>query len=214
MPGETITSPLSGGWKVINTLLGAAGTSMGATALGSKTSENRVREIIAEELGGCRGRRGGWGGYGSETVVVDSCNENTLVNRYELAQSQRIAELESEKVTDAKLLDLYKQTVAENKAIRAEIADVVATNEKAHETIYKELVANRERELIHNGHVDKELALLRQADFFRNQLNDCRYVTAKKVVAKDDICPEVMPRFNSWVAPTATAGDATETPAG
>lgn len=84
-------------------------------------------------------------------------------------------------------------------------------NTAAHETIYKELVAQREAQLVANGNVDKELALLKQADYFNRQLNDCRYVTAKKVVAKDDICPEVMPRYNSFVTPTDTA---TETPAG
>lgn len=38
-------------WKGFNTLLGAAGTAMGATALGSKTSEEKVREIFREEVG-------------------------------------------------------------------------------------------------------------------------------------------------------------------
>lgn len=136
------------------------------------------------------------------------CSDNTYVTRYEVAQAQRIAELESEKSTDAKLLSLYQQSVAENKAIREEIAEVVAANSKDHETIYKELVANRERELIHNGKVDKDLALLQQANFYQGRLNDCRYVTAKKVVAKDDICPSVMPEFNSWTAPTAATTEA------
>lgn len=197
MAGETITSPMSGAWKFINTGLGAAGTALGATALGSKTSEDKVREIFRQEMGGHH--------FGRGAYDFAQCGDNTLVNRYELSQAQRIAELESERATDAKLLSLYQQTVAENKAIRAEIAEVVAANSKDHETIYKELVANRERELIHNGKVDKDLALLQQANFYQGQLNDCRYVTAKKVVAKDDICPSVMPEFNSWTAPTTTA---------
>ena len=139
------------------------------------------------------------------------CSENTLVNRYEMGQSQRIATLESDRYTDQKIIEAYKQSVADNKVLEAQIAALAEKNTAAHETIYKELVAQREAQLVANGNVDKELALLKQADYFNRQLNDCRYVKAKKVVAKDDICPEVMPRYNSFVTPTDTA---TETPAG
>ena len=138
------------------------------------------------------------------------CSENTKVNRYEMAQSQRIATLESDRYTDQKIIEAYKQSVADNKVLEAQIAALVEKNNAAHETIYKELVAQREAQLVANGNVDKELALLKQADFFQRQLNDCRYYTTKKVVAKDDICPGVMPQYNSWSAPTTTA----ETPAG
>ena len=139
------------------------------------------------------------------------CSENTLVNRYEMGQSQRIATLESDRYTDQKIIEAYKQSVADNKALEAKINELAERNSAAHETINRELVAQREAQLITNGKMDKELALLKQADFFNRQLNDCRYVTAKKVVAKDDICPEVMARYNSWTAPTTTAN---ETPAG
>ena len=136
------------------------------------------------------------------------CSENTLVNRYEMGQSQRIATLESDRYTDQKIIEAYKQSVADNKVLEAQIAALAEKNTAAHETIYKELVAQREAQLITNGKMDKELALLKQADYFQGQLNDCRYVKAKKVVAKDDICPEVMPRYNSFTVPT------TETTAG
>lgn len=139
------------------------------------------------------------------------CSENTLVNRYEMGQSQRIATLESDRYTDQKIIEAYKQSVADNKVLEAQIAALAEKNTAAHETIYKELVAQREAQLVANGKMDKELALLKQADYFQGQLNDCRYVKAKKVVAKDDICPEVMPRYNSWTAPTTPAA---ETPAG
>lgn len=139
------------------------------------------------------------------------CSENTLVNRYEMGQSQRIATLESDRYTDQKIIEAYKQSVADNKVLEAKINDLTEKNTAAHETIYKELVAQREAQLITNGKMDKELALLKQADYFQGQLNDCRYVKAKKVVAKDDICPEVMPRYNSFTVPTTPAA---ETPAG
>lgn len=131
------------------------------------------------------------------------CSENTLVSRYEMQQSQEIAQLKADKATDAKLLDLYKQTVAENKAIRSEIADVVAKNSEAHATIFNELVAQREKQLASNAEFDKEIALNKQRDYYQNELNECRFVRAKKVVDKDQICPEVMARYNSWVAPTS-----------
>lgn len=181
-------------WKGFNTLLGAAGTAMGATALGSKTSEDRVREIIREEKmhGNC------YGGFGSV------CSENTPVTRFEMEQSQRIALLEADKYTDQKILDAYKQSVADNAAIKAELAAVVASNNAAHETIYKELVAQREAQLVSNAKFDKDIALNAQAAYFQNKLNQCQFYQTKKVVGASDICPSVMPQYNSWTAPTAS----------
>lgn len=34
---------------------------------------------------------------------------------------------------------------------------------------------------------------------------NCNYIKAQKKIARTDICPEVMPRYNSWVAPTEEA---------
>lgn len=180
MPGETITSPLSGGWKVINTLLGAAGTSMGATALGSKTSENRVREIIAEEVGGCRGYRGG-------------CGAEPLVNRYELAQSQRISELESARETDAKLLEVYKAAAASDQrqdekfaALTKSLTDYVIANNREVDAIKCEARVNQQaindnfRYLdykIDNNHKEV-LAYV-----------DCHTVPLEKKVGINSICP-------------------------
>lgn len=183
-------------WKGFNTLLGAAGTALGATALGSKTSEDKVREIIREQC--LRGNY--FGGYGAFPV----CSENTPVSRFEMEQSQRIALLESDKYTDQKILDAYKQSVADNAAIKAELAAVVAANNAAHETIYKELVAQREAQLVTNAKFDKDIALNAQAAYFQNQLNQCQYYQTKKVVGASDICPSVMPQYNSWTAPTTT----------
>lgn len=192
---KTFTSAGSGMWKTFNTLLGAAGTAMGATALGSKTSEEKVREIIREENGAMHGH-----GYRCGAGV---CSENTPVTRFEMEQSQRIALLEADKYTDQKILDAYKQSVADNKALEAQIAALSEKNSAAHETIYKELVAQREAQLASNAKFDKDIALGRQADFYQNQLNECRFYQTKKVVAREDICPEVMQRYNSWSAPTA-----------
>ena len=53
---------------------------------------------------GCGGYGFGFGGCG--------CSENTVVNRFELGQSQRISELESARDTDAKILEAYKALAA------------------------------------------------------------------------------------------------------
>lgn len=132
------------------------------------------------------------------------CSENTPVTRFEMEQSQRIALLEADKYTDQKIIEAYKQSVADNKALEAQIAALSERNTAAHETIYKELVAQREAQLVANAKFDKDIALGRQADFYQNQLNECRFYQTKKVVAKSDICPSVMPEFNDWTAPTTT----------
>lgn len=191
---EEMKSNSGTGWNILNTILGGGAL---ASALGVGIPA-LVKANDAEDKNDCYGRHG-------------QCSENTFVNRYEMGQSQRIATLESDRYTDQKIIEAYKQSVADNKALEAKINELAERNSAAHETINRELVAQREAQLITNGKMDKELALLKQADFFNRQLNDCRYVTAKKVVAKDDICPEVMARYNSWTAPTNTA---TETPAG
>lgn len=179
------------GWGTINSVLGVGAL---ASALGIGIPA-LVKANDAEDKHGYNGRHG-------------QCSENTLVNRYEMGQSQRIATLESDRYTDQKIIEAYKQSVADNKALEAKINELADKNSAAHETINRELVAQREAQLITNGNMDKELALLKQADYFNRQLNDCRYVTAKKVVAKDDICPEVMARYNSWTAPTTPAAEA------
>lgn len=58
------------------------------------------------------------------------CNEDHFVNRYEAAQSARIAELETEVkfrdsniYTDQKLLELYKYFDGENKQMRADFCE-------------------------------------------------------------------------------------------
>lgn len=196
------TSTGSGMWKGFNTLASAAGIALGATALGSKTSEDKVREIIREETG-MRGHC-----HGEYGVAV--CSENTPVTRFEMEQSQRIALLEADKYTDQKIIEAYKQSVADNKVLEAQIAALNEKNSAAHETIHKELVAQREAQLVANAKFDKDIALGRQADFYQNQLNECRFYQTKKVVARDDICPSVMREYNSWTAPTTPATGTTE----
>ena len=73
---------------------------------------------------------GGILGNGMNAPKVACCSEDHLINRYEAAQSARIAELETEVklrdanvYTDQKMLELYKYFDGENKAIRAEFCE-------------------------------------------------------------------------------------------
>lgn len=64
-----------------------------------------------------------------------ACSEDHFINRYEAAQSARIAELETEVklrdsniYTDQKILEVYKYFDGENKAIRNELAAQAVKN--------------------------------------------------------------------------------------
>jgi hypothetical protein len=61
--------------------------------------------------GGIPGLQGGWNGCNGAAAA---CNENMLVNRYEAAQSARIAELE----TEVKLRDANTYTLGEINKVR------------------------------------------------------------------------------------------------
>lgn len=78
--------------------------------------------IAGTALGLLNGNNGLLGGLFNNGC---NCSENQVVNRYELAQEQKIAQLESQialrdanTFTDGKILDLYKYVDGELKAIK------------------------------------------------------------------------------------------------
>ena len=100
-----------------------AGVALGTvgTALGG------LNTLMGNGLGGLFG---GWGAKGA-------CNENMPINRYEAAQSARIAELETEVklrdsniYTDGKILDLYKYFDGELKGVREVLCAQAVQNQK------------------------------------------------------------------------------------
>ena len=114
------------------------------------------------------------------------CSDNMLVNRYEAAQSAMIAELRNEvKLRDAEIysdkkdLEMYRVLDGKLEGINAFIAQQNALN--------TQVAAN--------------LSCMQAAIASLQGLT-------RLVVPKESICPEVMSRFNSWVAPTAVASDA------
>ena len=186
----------SAAWKFLNTGLGAAGTAMGATALGSKCSEKKVREIFREEMGRGYGYGNGCGRSINDTVIVSQpCSENTLVNRFELGQNLEIARLQAKEYSDTSDLKLFEdytnRLAAEKERVNGRF-----------ETIFSELVASRERLQAEVCRLDKEAALNKQA-------TDFGFVSANQEFARingrlNDITKEVIPL--SAICPQPLAG--------
>ena len=125
--------------------LGIAGTALG---------------LLGGNLGGILG---GWNNGGC-------CNENMMVNRYEAAQSARIAELE----TEVKLRDYVD---GKFNAVNAQLCQQAVINAQT--------VAN--------------------ISCMQNTINSLTALT-KTVIPIGNVCPEPMPMYNSWTAPTTTTG--------
>lgn len=128
-------------------------------------------------LGNLLGGVLGRNGYG-----YGYCGEDQLINRYEAGQQARIAELETEvklrdanTYTDQKMLDMYRHFDHKIGCIEGQIGQQMAYN-----------AANT-----------AQLSCMAQQIAVLNGLT-------KVVIPKDSICPEVMPRYNTWTAPAAT----------
>ena len=200
-------------WKGFNTLLGAAGTAMGATALGSKTSEEKVREIFREEVG----RYGGYGRSVNDTVVISQpCSENTHVTRFELEQSQRISELESSKETDAKIFEVWKAAAASDQRqdekfaqLTKSLTDYVIANNR-------EVDAIRCDARLNNQEIRDNLRFL-DYKIDNNQREmyayvDCKTLPLEKKLPLSSICPQPMPGcvpvgFEGQVVNTTATGE-------
>ena len=125
----------------------------------------------------------GWLLGGNRMMNGNCCNEDHFVNRYELQKEQDIAKLETENsllraniYTDQKLTDMYERL---DSKIRINEA---AINQQA----------------VYNATLNATIACL------QNQVSSLQSLT-KVIIPGTNICPESMPRYNSWTAPTATA---------
>lgn len=108
-------------------------------------------------------------------------HEEHLVNRYEAQQSARIAELETEVklrdsniYTDSKILDLYKYVDGKFAGVEAQICQ---------QNVYN--ATNTATLNCISGQVAQLQAL------------------TKTIIPITNVCPQPMPQFNSWTAPTA-----------
>lgn len=101
---------------------GGLGNILGGILGGGNNAVNTaLLAAMAANAGGLLGNNGG------------NCSENQPVNRYELAQEQRIAALESQnallqadKNTDAKILEVYKNVEERLNATNRELAQIAA----------------------------------------------------------------------------------------
>ena len=126
-------------------------------------------------LGGLLGGCGtGWNNCGN------GCGSQ-MVNRYEAGQSARIAELE----TEVKLRDANFYTIGEIGKLR----DYVDNK-------FNGVNAQLCQQAVVNAQVTANLACL------TNTVNTLSGLT-KTVIPITSVCPEPMPMYNSWTAPTA-----------
>lgn len=128
--------------------------------------------------GGLGNFLGGWGnmnrGYG-----MDCCSENMAVNRYELAKEQEIAQLKSEKALLESTIYTDKKSLELYSYFDGKLAQI---NDKiCMQNTWNAVQENKIRDVEHN----------------------LRSITTLKIDGSK-ICPEYMPRYNSWIAPAAT----------
>ena len=139
--------------------------------------------IIGTSIGGLlalgNGLLGGLGRTGC-------CNEDHFVNRYEMQKDQEIARLETENAllrsntyADQKNIELYKYVDGRFREFEQAIA----------------------QQAVYNATNTSTIACL------QNQVA-CLQALTKVVIPGTNICPEAMPRYNSWSAPTAPAAAA------
>lgn len=122
----------------------------------------------------------GMGLFGNNAACA--CSENMAVSRYELGQESRIAKLESEialrdanTYADKKSLELYQYVDGRLRSVEGQIAAQAVVN--------AQITANIS---CMQGNIATLMGL------------------TKTVVPITNVCPQPMPEFNSWTAPTAT----------
>ena len=121
------------------------------------------------------------------------CSENTVVTRYEAnmlqelaAKDSKISLLEADKYTDQKISDTY---IVLNNKIEGVMAEMRA-NKDAQNAINMQ-------QAVYNGTNTAALGCIQQ------QIAALQGLT-KVVIPADNVCPQPMPQYNSWTAPTAT----------
>ena len=145
------------------------------TVLGAANSNNCNGGILSGILGG---NRCGGMGLAESQYVASILAENAM--------------LKAENYSDKVAREVYQQSRADDKQLRQDIRDELAL-----------------REQITAGKIES-LANVTTCSFnsvgtaIANLANTVNGIT-KCVIPTTAICPEVMPRFNSWTAPTSEA---------
>lgn len=126
------------------------------------------------------------GGLGNLLTGVNNgncgCNEDHWVNRYEASQSARIAELE----TEVKLRDANTYTLSEMNKMRNYV-----------DTRFSGIEAQLCAQNVTNAQITANLSCM------QGNIATLMGLT-KTIIPITNVCPEPMPQYNSWTAPTAT----------
>ena len=145
------------------------------------------------------------GGLGVGGVGMGTVQSAALA--MDAAKDAEIARLKSNAETDAKLVEVYKALAASDTRIAGEVRDLdkrVAALEVAQPL--REQIIEQKLTTVASKATDGFMTL--QGEIGRLGAVVCGIT--KTVVPKDAICPEYMPRYNSWTAPvTTTTGTAT-----
>lgn len=135
--------------------------------------------VLSGGLNGIGGILGnGWG----RNTAMGCCESDHFVNRYEAGKDSEIASLRTQVMlrdantyVDQKLLEVYRNMDSRFANVESQIA----------------------QQSVYNATNNATLGCL--------QANVAQLMSLTKVVIPgSSICPEMMPRYNSWVAPVAT----------
>lgn len=144
------------------------------------------------------------GGLGVGGVGMGTVQSAALA--MDAAKDAEIARLKSNAETDAKLVEVYKALAASDTRIAGEVRDLdkrVAALEVAQPL--REQIVEQKIATVASKATDGFMTL--QGEIGRLGAVVCGIT--KTVVPKDAICPEFMPRYNTWTAPTQVTGAAT-----
>lgn len=148
---------------------------------------------IAGTAIGLLGSNGGFGG------LFGNSQSSTIA----LAQKDaEIALLKAGQETDKKLVDVYNTLFKNDKEMTAKV-DGINARVLALETAapLKEQIVDQKIARV----ADSMTCCCNAANASIARLNDTVGLITKTVVPKDVVCPEYMPRYNSWTAPTNVA---------
>ncbi len=157
---------------------GLAATALGLAIPGTVALLNQMGNGNGGILGGLFGCNNANGAVSHDMRVIG-------------ALEAQIAKLESERYTDNVGLELYKQTVAENKA------QTEKTNSNFN-ILYTFAADIDKRFAVAEAVNDERIKCLSERVGVLEGLT-------KTVIPASSLCPEMMPRYNSWTAPTASA---------
>ena len=119
--------------------------------------------------------------FGNGCGMQANCSENMMVSRYELAQESKISELQSQialrdanTFVDDKMLEMYRYVDGRFNNLESQIC----------------------QQAVYNATNNSAMACL------QGQVAQL-YSLTKLIVPADNVCPQPMPQYNSWTAPTA-----------